>query len=248
MPQKEYKKQARLICAVIAVTVVIMIAAIVAIVISATRALPASSIMNIVTVGDYVGKTRDSIDEPNLNIDYVEVYSEFENGRIVSQSVAKGTQVERGSIVILNVSKGSSAVEIPAVANLSEDEAVKILRDNGFNTIVQYVVNQGQNDIGKVIETSPEAGNTVAFGSTVTVKVYGNLVPTSQRPTTTKQATTGNTKVTVSQTDAPTTEGGISGETTEKPEPIEQETTAPTKPDTTVATTAAPSTDKPAED
>ena len=199
MPQK-YKKQAYAIGAIIGVSVVIMIAAVVAIIISATRALPANAIMDYVTVGDYVGKNRAEIDEPNLEMSYVDVYSEFEPGMVVAQSISKGTSVERGSTIILNVSKGSSAVQIPPVVNLPEDEAVKVLRDNGFNVVVQYQINTNRREIGVVSESYPEAGNTVAFGSAVTIKVYGNYTQITTTSTTTTQPVTHSTELNTTAT------------------------------------------------
>lgn len=241
MNTKRLKKEQNLFTAIIIIAVILIIAVTILIVVNSTKTITIDETKDTIRVEYYVGKMKSDVNTPNLSFEYVEVYSEQAPGVVVAQSVAADSEVEKGTVITLNVSRGSSAVQMPAVVNLPCGEAKKILEDNGFVVEIQYVINESGENQGIVFETSPENSMAVAYGSTVTIKVYGdnggpsNYVtnPTtsgsgdsSSKTSKSSSKTSGSSKKT-SSTDSsnPTSD---SSNTTENTNPTSSKTTDPT--------------------
>jgi serine/threonine-protein kinase len=92
------------------------------------------------------------------------------SGLVVGTTPPRGTAVSKGSRVSVFVSSGPETLGLPDVNNKKSAEAVKLLRDKGFQPTVQ---NQSSDtvDKGLVISTDPAAGIEVQHGSPVTVYV-----------------------------------------------------------------------------
>lgn len=192
MNEKAYKRQNATIIAIIAVTLVLIIATVVVIIIAANNTKSLTPGNEMVTVGNYVGQKYDEVNAEGLKFEKVEVFSAEPEGTVVQQNYPEGAEVKKNSVVTLNVSKGAGAVEVPYVVGKSEDEAIKILRDNGFEVSVHYAVNVESEPEGTVKACSPSSGDKVAYGSKVIITVWGDsdvATTTVNRPTTTKTQT-----------------------------------------------------------
>ena len=105
---------------------------------------------------------------------------------IFKQSVAAGEKVESGTEVILTVSKGIQTVEVPDVSEKTLEEATKELESLGFKVSSVEVYNDGghsPNTVASAFGSAPAAGEVVAVGEEVIIKVYGE-VQTTQPSTT----------------------------------------------------------------
>jgi serine/threonine-protein kinase len=92
------------------------------------------------------------------------------SGLVVGTTPPPGTAVKKGARVSVVVSSGPGILALPNVDRKGSAEAVKILREKGFQPTAQ---GQSSNTLGKglVISTDPPAGTEVQVGSPVTVLV-----------------------------------------------------------------------------
>jgi serine/threonine-protein kinase len=92
------------------------------------------------------------------------------SGLVIGTTPPHGTSVNKGSRVEMFVSSGPESLGLPDVNNKKSDEALKILREEGFQPTVQ---SQSSDTVasGRVISTNPAAGIEVQHGSPVTVYV-----------------------------------------------------------------------------
>lgn len=89
-------------------------------------------------------------------------------GRVVSTSPAAGQSVDRNEPVAVVVSVGPSHVRVPSsLTGVSEERAKQILEENGLKAGASLRANSASVPEGEVVETSPEAGEDVAIGTTV---------------------------------------------------------------------------------
>ena len=113
-------------------------------------------------------KSVEDIPLPNLvGVDYT---ADYEEGQIYRQSPNAGTSVKKGSTVQVWVSAGNKMVTIPTFTN---QEATAV-----YAKLVSLGLKYSTTDIasdtiaeGSVVRTSPDAGQSVAAGSTVVVYV-----------------------------------------------------------------------------
>ncbi len=91
-------------------------------------------------------------------------------GQVVGSTPPAGTIVAKGSHVSVVVSSGPGVIGLPDVNGKSSSEAVKILRENGFQPTTQSQASESV-EKGRVISTDPAAGIEVQVGSPVTVLV-----------------------------------------------------------------------------
>ena len=88
-------------------------------------------------------------------------------GKVISTNPPKGTPVPEGTSVALVVSKGPELFPVPDVVGLSDTDAAKALRDQGFSPMPgasQYSAKPS----GTVISQEPSAGVAVAKGTQIT--------------------------------------------------------------------------------
>ena len=202
MTEKTYKRQRSTIIAIIIVAVLLMVAAVVGIFYFSNSTKPMPSGDDVVQVGNYIGMRYEEVSSRDLTFEKVEVFSNEEKGIIIQQSISEGTSVKRGTLITLNVSKGDSEVEIPSIIGKTEEEAVKALKDNGFEVVVHYTLNTQSKPEGTVKECAPGVGERVSFGSKVVITVWGDDLMVT---TTTEQRPTGETAAPTTTTTAPTT-------------------------------------------
>ncbi|MFD7390794.1 Stk1 family PASTA domain-containing Ser/Thr kinase [Streptomyces sp. NPDC059852] len=126
-----------------------------------------------------------------------EVSSE-EPGTVLDQDPARGEEVEKGSTITLTVAKEQEQSTVPDVVGRTCDEAKAQMEDNDLTGNCTEVETQDPNQVGKVISTSPGAGNKVDKNSTVTIQIGKQAEQKAQVPNVVGQ-TVGQAKQTLQQ-------------------------------------------------
>ncbi|MCW2986818.1 MAG: pknB [Conexibacter sp.] len=96
-----------------------------------------------------------------------------------------GTELDKGTKVVLVVSTGKERVAVPKVTDLTEDEARSTLEAQGFKASTKEQETADQTKVGKVLAQSP-TGGTLPKGATVTLTV-GKALPDVDVPDVTGQ-------------------------------------------------------------
>jgi len=112
-----------------------------------------------------------------------EVLADQAVGTVVAQDPQAGEQVPKGSLLVLNVSKGAAPVEVPNLVGLNEAQAGVRLSEVGLESKIARVTSTVES--GQVVGQDPEAGTQVKKGSTVTVNVSKGGATTTTTTTTT---------------------------------------------------------------
>jgi beta-lactam-binding protein with PASTA domain len=128
-----------------------------------------------VTVPNLAGETQEAAVVSLRHEGLVPVVSLAANarvptGQVVGSTPPGGTIVVKGSHVSVVVSSGPGVIGLPDVNDKSSSDAVKILRDAGFQPTTQSQASESV-EKGRVISTDPAAGIEVQVGSPVTVLV-----------------------------------------------------------------------------
>jgi serine/threonine-protein kinase len=128
-------------------------------------------------VPDVLGLTKEDAEASikalaaKADVRYTEEYSDtIEEGKVMQQYPQAGNEVEESSVVLLTISLGPEAFEIPNVYGLTEEQADKKLKELGLKLKHEYVASDDI-ELGRVIETNPARQTTVKSGDTVTVMV-----------------------------------------------------------------------------
>ena len=121
-------------------------------------------------VPNYVGKTL-TFASSDLTGKGFKIRVEGKGSNVIAQSPAYGTQMSKGSVVVLYTEEGlkSENVSVPNVMNLSAADANRILVNAGLNVAM---VNTTINSSGgaRVFKQSVPAGTPVAPGTLVTIE------------------------------------------------------------------------------
>ncbi len=107
----------------------------------------------------------------NLGVDPVAVDSDEPANRVISLEPGAGTNVDEGTVVTLNYSRGPA--EIPDVRTMLQGEAIRVIEGAGFTPVVRQEPDS-EEPAGTVVDQSPDAGATAVQGSEVNlfVSVY----------------------------------------------------------------------------
>jgi beta-lactam-binding protein with PASTA domain/predicted Ser/Thr protein kinase len=89
-------------------------------------------------------------------------------GRVIDTRPTARSHIDLGQTVTLIVSKGPEQAEVPSVLGLPEAEATARLQDAGFE-VASRRVETTTADAGDVIDQSPDAGQLLRKGETVTL-------------------------------------------------------------------------------
>jgi beta-lactam-binding protein with PASTA domain/predicted Ser/Thr protein kinase len=134
-----------------------------------------------VGVPDVTGQTEQTADgilrRAGLNpVPQLQPSSTVPTGLVISQSPEAGKRVDSGSRVGLIVSGGPASAPVTDVEGMSESEALKKLKKDGFKP---RVTKQASATVaaGKVIGTNPPAGTVEQLGSGVEVLVSSGPAP-----------------------------------------------------------------------
>ena len=91
-------------------------------------------------------------------------------GRATRTSPEGGSEIERGSTVLLYVSTGRPQVTVPSVLGKESDEAERLLEDRALRVVVEREESEDEKP-GTVLRQDPAAGERVSEGRTVTITV-----------------------------------------------------------------------------
>ncbi len=135
---------------------------------------------------DYEDIMADKYYTANFTIQKQESYSStVEEGVVISQNIAPGTQVNQKSTIILTVSKGLEYVAFPSsgVINVDYAQAKQLLEKAGYKVSKIEKSNPGGYTPNVVYQASLDSGETYPKGSDVILTVWG------PEPTTTTTTT-----------------------------------------------------------
>jgi serine/threonine-protein kinase len=126
-----------------------------------------------VEVPNVTGKKQDDattqLQALGFVVDAQQVFSDtVPVGVVVDQTPSSGT-ADKGSTVLLHVSKGPDIVTVPDVRKMDRAEGKRVLEAAGLVVDERVVVQGGP---GQVLQTDPKAGKRVKRGSTVVMYVY----------------------------------------------------------------------------
>jgi serine/threonine-protein kinase len=130
-----------------------------------------------VAVPNVAGKTVDEASRMLIDAGLVPSQNPVENndveeGRVIDTNPPIGTNVDRGSQVVINYSSGPNTIPIPDVRGQSENDARNTLTGAGFTGNIQ-VRQEASNDVeeGQAIGTEPGAGQQAPANATITLVV-----------------------------------------------------------------------------
>jgi serine/threonine-protein kinase len=138
-----------------------------------------TQVVETVEVPNFVNSSYDLIAQNPVQNDRftIKSVSEYsttvEKGYIISQSIAPGKTVEKGTEIVFVISKGPEYVLIPPVVDFEADLAKEQLENAGFVVKVIEKVNDGDYTANTVASVTPEAGSSQVKGSEVYLEVWG---------------------------------------------------------------------------
>ncbi len=94
-----------------------------------------------------------------------------EDGSVAGTNPPAGTRVQPGSAVVLQISRGNK-IDVPDVRGDRAQDAIRELRDAGFQNIEQESVSVSDSDQdGRVVQQSKQAGSTADPDDSITISV-----------------------------------------------------------------------------
>ena len=93
-----------------------------------------------------------------------------EEGHVISQSIAAGEDVTRGTMVTIVVCSTEDLIELTDVSNLTQDEAKKKMEELGLVVEINEVYSN-EVEAGLVISQAPEVGTRQKAGTTVVLTI-----------------------------------------------------------------------------
>ena len=126
-------------------------------------------------VGQNVSTASTVLENAGFKVDIQRITDDNPKDRVIRQDPQPLTSVDKGSTVTLRVSDGPGDVTVPTVEGQSQDEAEKRLRAAGFKV---RVVEQSSDSVAKglAIQTTPDGGNRIEKGATVTLVISTGAV------------------------------------------------------------------------
>lgn len=172
-PKKVVKKKKSVAPAILGIfSAIVIIALLIYVVPKAMKGMKSGDEVEKVVVENYIGKTRDEAKElleaQGLVLDVSTVENEKEaDGVVLGQNPDKGTEVEKGATVTLEINELPDSVPVPPLKGLSKDEAQKVLEENSLKLgSVEEEFNEDVEE-GKVIYSNPDGGYSVKRGTAV---------------------------------------------------------------------------------
>ncbi|MGQ7312679.1 Stk1 family PASTA domain-containing Ser/Thr kinase [Microbacterium arabinogalactanolyticum] len=138
---------------------------------------PSSSVTVPNLVDLTVAKAKTELKDAGLVADVRhESSADFEVDHVIRTQPGTNAKVSKGESIIVYVSTGADTIDMPVIEGLSQDDATKVLKDNGLvlGTIEQ--TNDPTAKAGTVLHSSQEAGTKVAPGTIVNLVVANGKV------------------------------------------------------------------------
>ncbi|MFD4572032.1 Stk1 family PASTA domain-containing Ser/Thr kinase [Streptomyces sp. NPDC058417] len=110
-------------------------------------------------------------DQYQLVVETKNQISTEEPGTVLDQDPRLGTEVEKGSKITLTIAKAEEKATVPDVVGKSCDEAKAQMQANDLTGVCSEVETEDQNQVGKVIQTTPSANSKADKGSQVQIQI-----------------------------------------------------------------------------
>ena len=120
-------------------------------------------------VGEKIDQALSDLGDKHLRWKVRRVDNDAPQDQVISQRPTAGARVDENTVVQLQVSKGPQPIAVPNVVGSSFDSANSALLGRGF-AVRRRDVDSDQPK-GTVVAQSPDAGTSLAKGSTVTLQV-----------------------------------------------------------------------------
>ena len=91
-----------------------------------------------------------------------------ETGNAISTNPPAGTSVEKGKTIVVYISTGPGALNVPNVTGQTLSQATAVLKNAGFK-VTTVAQDDTSNPANSVISTSPAAGTSAKKGDTITI-------------------------------------------------------------------------------
>jgi eukaryotic-like serine/threonine-protein kinase len=129
-------------------------------------------------VGDTLRTAQREADARGLEVavSSEEFHSDVPPNRIISQSLAPGSETEEGTAIRVMISLGPQLEPVPEVTDLTEDAAVRALREAGFDPRILREYHETVPE-GRVLEQNPDPGNELEVGKQVRITVSRGKAP-----------------------------------------------------------------------
>ncbi|MFJ4567791.1 Stk1 family PASTA domain-containing Ser/Thr kinase [Streptomyces caelestis] len=92
-------------------------------------------------------------------------------GKVLEQNPTTGEEVEKGSTITLTVAKAEEKATVPDVLNQTCDAAKQQMQASNLVGNCTEVETDDDNKVGKVIQTTPQAGTSVDKNSSVNIQI-----------------------------------------------------------------------------
>jgi serine/threonine-protein kinase len=146
-----------------------------------------------ITIPNVVGSAFETAQSQLQGVGFAVAREDVEDaadaGIVVGQSPAAGTQLGKGSVVTLQVSKGPATSQVPDVTSQTEADARAQLKSSGFDAQVVEEIVDDQTLDGRVLSQDPEGGTDAKQGTSVVI-VVGRFQAAPPPATTTATTTT----------------------------------------------------------
>lgn len=131
----------------------------------------------------------------NLKTTFLEEESDdVAEGSVTRTEPASGSELSKGQVVTVYISKGNGKLKVPPVEGLDVMDAIKLLREAGLTYDIKRVFSETE-EKDRVIRQSEKANTQVAKDTVVTLEVSDGPAPTNP-PTEPTQPTTEPTQPT----------------------------------------------------
>lgn len=139
----------------------------------------AAAQQELVDVPDFLGQDYSDVINNEYNLKYFKFekrdsYSDKKDGTVIAQNATVGSQVPKGSTIILTVSAGKKSILFPNAGIIGQkyEDAEKYLRSLGFNVTKIYKQNIGNQIAETVAGHNCEEGAKYDQGHNVTLFVW----------------------------------------------------------------------------
>ncbi|MFJ8716870.1 Stk1 family PASTA domain-containing Ser/Thr kinase [Streptomyces violaceus] len=124
-------------------------------------------------VGDIIDDARATLegDKYKFVVETKPKESSEDPGTVLEQNPALGEEVEKGSKITLTIAKAEEKSTVPDVLGQSCDQARAQMTANNLVGNCTEVDTQDDNQVGKVIQTTPQAGASVDKNSSVNIQI-----------------------------------------------------------------------------
>ncbi len=132
-----------------------------------------NSVVEKVTVDNYVGQNYDEVEKANatgLIFEKTNMLSTEPKGTIISQEPVAGEEVDKGSVVTFKVSIGVETVQVPDVTNKYYEIAIDELYDLGILYKTKYIASDTVKE-NYVVRTDPAAFTEIKSDTSITVYI-----------------------------------------------------------------------------